>query len=278
MIGWIALYRTITDHWVWNTSSRRLQRWIDLLFLASWKERNVGFGNIIVHLERGQIVTSVRQLMGRWRTNNSTVTTTLKLFEDNGMITCERGRNMTIISVVNYNKYQRFAALAQSLADEQELMTQTVAPRHVSASENFLLKESDERHIRVHKQIPIEQDNNIIINKEQNIVVDDAHAKKKLSEFLSQSKVEQGCMTYHITPEQYKMLAEEIVNGWLFENEKDWSFKHFSRTMRIKVQILKKKQNDNGTNGGNNQTGDNPGGGESNPLSRARVHRADTTH
>ena len=53
MAGWIALYRSIMEHWVWNTSSKRFQRWVDLLFLASWKDHEVGFGSTMVNLKRG---------------------------------------------------------------------------------------------------------------------------------------------------------------------------------------------------------------------------------
>ena len=272
MIGWIALYRTITDHWIWNTSSKRFQRWVDLLFLASWKNREVGFGNTIVNLKRGQIVTSIRQLMSRWKTNNSTVADTLKRFEDNGMIVCDRGRNMTIITIIHYNKYQRFAALAQSLADEQEQEEFQPPNSDDLPAQNLSQQVPDARHFRVQKQIPIEQDNNIIINNKQQFVVDDARAKEILNEFLNQAKLERGCITYRITPEQYRAIAEEIVNEWLFRDEPDWSFKHFAYTMRIKAKELNQKNN--GKSVRVNKETDSESSREPNPLSRAHVYRA----
>ena len=276
MIGWIALYRSITDHWIWNTSSKRFQRWVDLLFLASWKERDAGFGNTVVHLKRGQIVTSVRQLMGRWRTNNTTVTDTLKRFEDNGMIICNRGRKMTIITIVNYNKYQRFASLAQSLADEQR--NGDVYPPE---SDVFVFPiEADERRLRVQNQIPIEQDNNIIINK---TLRSDAHTHEEIFEsfFESQITVEAFCMEEGIDIDTCKKLAREVINDWnltgkTHENDTD-AKEHLLNRLRKKIAILQKQnKNNNGRSTGNDKEVDNASSGEPNPLSRARVYKAET--
>ena len=278
MIGWIALYRSIMEHWIWNTSSRRLQRWIDLLFLASWKDREVGFGSTMVKLKRGQIVISQRMLMSRWKTNNTTVKTTLKLFVDNSMIQCHSTRNYMIITVTNYDKYQRLSTLARALSVEQQISELSPLPNGDLLAENLSRETPESEHLRVQKRVqkqtPIEQDNNIINNNKLD-VVDDARAKKFLDEVLSQAKTEQGCITYKITPEQYKALAEEIVNGWLFANEQDWSLKHFANTMRIKSSEYKRDKTEHGRRTTRNQEDNHEGGSQPNPLSRAKVHRAD---
>ena len=112
MIGWIALYRSIMEHWIWNTSDQRFKRWVYLLFCVAWKEKVVGFGDKEIRLKRGQLVTSVRRLMGMWNTSSSTVRNTLDAFEEHGMIKRNKDPNMTIISIVNYDKYQQaFSAL-----------------------------------------------------------------------------------------------------------------------------------------------------------------------
>ena len=107
MFGWIALYRAIMEHWIWNTSSQRLKRWIYILFCVAWQEKVVGFGDKEVTLKRGQMVTSVRRLMGMWNTNSTTVRNTLDAFVEHGMIELKKEPNMTIITVRNYDKYQQ---------------------------------------------------------------------------------------------------------------------------------------------------------------------------
>lgn len=107
MLGWIALYRSIMEHWIWNTSDQRFKRWVYLLFCVTWQEKVVGFDDKEVRLKRGQLVTSVRRLCGLWNTSSSTVRNTLDAFEKHGMIKLTKDPNMTIITIVNYDKYQQ---------------------------------------------------------------------------------------------------------------------------------------------------------------------------
>lgn len=107
MFGWIALYRAIMEHWIWNTSPQRLKRWIYILFCVAWQEKVVGFGDKEVTLKRGQMVTSIRRLMGMWNTNSTTVRNTLDSFVEHGMIEVKTEPKMTIITVLNYDKYQQ---------------------------------------------------------------------------------------------------------------------------------------------------------------------------
>lgn len=165
--GWIALYRRIVEHWIWNTSSKRLQRWIDLLFLATWQpEKEVLYGNKLIKLKRGQYATSVRQLMKRWATNNHVVGDTLKLFESAGMISCERGRRMMIITVCNYEKYQFAAIEAQSIDENGDYAVveskMNNPKRAVFSHEETHV--SDEK--RMQERLPNKEDN--IINNKQN--------------------------------------------------------------------------------------------------------------
>ena len=274
MVGWIALYRAIVEHWVWNTSSKRFQRWVDLLFLAAWQRRRVGFGNMMVNLERGQIVTSIRLLMKRWGTNNTTVTTTLKLFVDNGMISMKRDKNMTIITIVNYNKYQRAAMIADTFSnidlddsdmppEVREYLKRKIEGQNTGYSEHF----------RVQKKIPIKEDNNIK-NKQQEIVDDDTRAKKFFEEFTTQMKIEKGCMTLKISQNEYIELVEEIINEWQFAEETDWSFRHLLNHMRRKVQELRKKPQEQNGRASRNNSADTDGDESESPFSRATIHQS----
>ncbi len=207
MVGWIALYRAITEHWVWNTSSRRFQRWVDLLFLASWKRRQAGFGNMVITLERGQLVTSVRELMRRWKTNSTTVTSTLNLFVENGMIRMKRGRNMTIITVTNYNKYQRAAMIAEALKD---IDLDSLSAESFNDLRTKIVQQElpFSKHNRVHFQTPIEEDNNIIINNNS---------------------------TQHSVREENLSFYEDLKNSEIFLDE---MMKQFSCTKQQLLQVL----------------------------------------
>ena len=172
MRGWIALYRSIIDHWIWNTSSRRLQRWIDLIFLATWQpEKEVFFGSGLVKVKRGQYATSTRRLMQRWHTNNHVVGDTLKLFESAGMISIDRKRNWMIITVCNYEKYQFAALKAQSMLGDGEDMGHLMSElngQNMSPSLHSEMQESG--GVQLQNQLLNKEDNNIKKNNSSSSV------------------------------------------------------------------------------------------------------------
>ena len=169
MEGWIALHRSIVDHWVWR-SNYHTKRWIDLLFLAAWNERDVDLGKRTIHLLRGQLITSTRQLMGRWRTNTSTTLDFLKSLEKSGMITRQRTGNLTIITICNYDRYQVPSGFIKEQSEngaecDPEIRSKPPAFR----SENTTQKspsgstgnDASQPHNGVIHAVTIEQNNNI---------------------------------------------------------------------------------------------------------------------
>ena len=103
--GWIRLHRSIAYHWIWN-SSKHFQRWVDMLFMASWEKKTIIFNRKTVVLKRGQFVTSSRELQRRWGTNAKGVHMFLSTLVSDGMINCITNNIMTLITIVNYDKYQ----------------------------------------------------------------------------------------------------------------------------------------------------------------------------
>lgn len=106
MNGYIKLHREIENHWLWE-EPRRLRAWIYLLFEAAWEPRTIPWGkDETVTLLRGQLATSVRKLNGRWGFCTETTIALLRLFEEQGMITRETSAKRSLITIVNYEKYQ----------------------------------------------------------------------------------------------------------------------------------------------------------------------------
>ncbi len=105
MKGWIAIHRKIIDNWIWSEAIY-LKRWLDLLFCAAWEPTIWRCGSIKINLERGQLVTSVRRLIHRWGSNGRFITEFLDILEDENMIRREKVQKLTIITIVNYDKYQ----------------------------------------------------------------------------------------------------------------------------------------------------------------------------
>ena len=105
MAGWIKISTDIARHWIWN-DAERLKWWIDILFMASWKDNKQLVGKKLVSLRRGQLVASISFLCKRWGRSRSMVEPFLNLLYEEGMISKEIGNNVSIITVLNYEKYQ----------------------------------------------------------------------------------------------------------------------------------------------------------------------------
>ena len=105
MAGWIKISTDIAKHWIWN-DAERLKWWIDILFMASWKENKQLVGKQLVSLHRGQLIASISFLCKRWGRSRSMVEPFLTLLHEEGMISKEVGNNVSIITVLNYEKYQ----------------------------------------------------------------------------------------------------------------------------------------------------------------------------
>ena len=88
MEGWIALYRQIRDSWIWknNEPFDKRSAWIDLLLTVNHKSKKIPFENDFIEIERGQTLTSIKQLAERWKWSRHKVSDFLDQLEQDTMI------------------------------------------------------------------------------------------------------------------------------------------------------------------------------------------------
>jgi hypothetical protein len=118
MGGWIKIYQTIREHWIWN-DPRKLKWWIDLLMLAEWRDSKRLVGSDLVTIKRGQLIASVHYLRERWaykddngvqrKPSEHTILKFLSLLEADQMISRAKhpATRATMITIVNYDDYQQ---------------------------------------------------------------------------------------------------------------------------------------------------------------------------
>ncbi len=108
MNGWIKLYRTLANHWLWDEKPyTKLQAWIDLLFMASYTEKKILRGNNLEIQQIGDVFTSEKKLMERWGWGKEKLKGFLRNLQEDSMITIPKAdRNGTVINIVNYCIYQ----------------------------------------------------------------------------------------------------------------------------------------------------------------------------
>ena len=105
--GWISLYRSIQDHWLWQEKPfDKARAWIDLLLLANHQDKKVLFDGTLIEVKRGQFITSIRKLCDRWGWSNSKVKKFLEMLESDEMITYKSDTKKTTINIVKYYSYQ----------------------------------------------------------------------------------------------------------------------------------------------------------------------------
>ena len=97
MGGWIKIYQTIREHWIWERP-RYLKWWLDLLMLAEWKDSKRLVKSVLVTIKRGQLIAS-----------EHTILKFLSLLEADQMISRSKHpvTRATIIAIVNYDDYQQ---------------------------------------------------------------------------------------------------------------------------------------------------------------------------
>lgn len=125
-LGWIRLFRSIRNHWIWK-DEKKLKWWLDLLLEVNHCDMKVNIGNDIIECNRGQSVRSLKGWADRWDVSKDTARNFLKLLEKDKMISLESYSKTTRITICNYVVYQ------PDLHDEQtmskRLPTQTMNER-----------------------------------------------------------------------------------------------------------------------------------------------------
>ena len=105
--GWILLYRSIRDSWIWEEKPFSFgQAWVDLILDANHEDRKVFISGQLVVVKRGQKWTSLRVLAARWGWRQEKVLNFLRALEQDGMITRKVTRSGALLTIVNYGKYQ----------------------------------------------------------------------------------------------------------------------------------------------------------------------------
>ena len=108
MEGWINIHRQIKENWIWKSEEPFDKRsaWIDLLLTVNHKNKRIPFENGFIEIERGQTLTSIKQLAERWKWSRHKVSDFLDQLEQDTMIVQVRDTRKTLVSIVNYDKYQ----------------------------------------------------------------------------------------------------------------------------------------------------------------------------
>ncbi len=108
MTGWIKLYRSILDHWVFQDADY-FRAWCTIILRVNHEPKKVLIRGEVIECGRGQSVLSLQSWVkefgvDRWSIQK--VRTFFKLLENDGMINTEGMAKTTRLTVCNYEDYQ----------------------------------------------------------------------------------------------------------------------------------------------------------------------------
>lgn len=105
--GYIKLNRSFMENRAYFAEPFcRNMAWIDMLMLANHAEGDFFCRGIEVRVNRGQIGYGLEALAARWKWSRGKVERYFRLLEKNGQIIRQKSNVTTLITIVNYNKYQ----------------------------------------------------------------------------------------------------------------------------------------------------------------------------
>ena len=106
-LGYIKLARQLLEHPIWTTERfTRGQAWVDLLLIAQFTPYSFRVRGNLIELSRGQIGHSKAHLAGRWKWDRKTVQRFLDDLQSDGMITQQKNKVVTVVTIVNYGTWQ----------------------------------------------------------------------------------------------------------------------------------------------------------------------------
>ena len=171
MNGWIKLHKSITEHWLWDDPVI-LRAWLDLLMSVNYTDKKVLFNGKLIIVKAGQIITSIRKLSERWGCTRRKASRIIQLFTQDNMVELKTDRNGTLLTVVNYGKYQDMRDTESTTQDTTESTTQstTESSQHKNIKNNKeYKKESEEPELAPVKPFrhPIGKYNNVFLSNEE---------------------------------------------------------------------------------------------------------------
>jgi len=107
MEGWVSIHRKIMDkHDYFSEPFCRNMAWIDLVLLANHEKNFFRCRGVKVEVKRGQIGYGIEKISLRWKWSRGKVERWMKELEKDNQIVRQKNNITTLISIVNYNKYQ----------------------------------------------------------------------------------------------------------------------------------------------------------------------------
>lgn len=229
--GWIAIHRKLLENPI-TSKPDYLSVWVHLLLMANHKETSFIWNNQKQILKEGQLLTGLKVLSKKTGVAQGTVYRILNYLENEKQIEQQKTTKFTIITIVNWSKYQRNEKQNEKQienrlkTDEKQIETynndNNVNNKYICSFDTFWenyprkigKRKANEKyiHLATSKQ------------KEQEIL-------EGLEQYLGKWKLEKTNLEYIPHPttwlnqarwEDEVMVNRDVYNDFARKNENDW--------------------------------------------------------
>ncbi len=124
--GWICLHRSLINspYWLSETFTRG-QAWVDMIILANHSDGFIRVRGNKVIVKRGQLGWSMLKLSQRWDWSRDKVKRFFDELESEGMIQQQTSRITSIITIINYDRYQNIEQPNRIISEASKKKTGT---------------------------------------------------------------------------------------------------------------------------------------------------------
>ena len=130
MAGWIKIHRKMLSNPVVFKDPDHLAVWMYLLLTASHKKHKTLFGGKPIFLEAGQLITGRQKIARETKVEQHKVDRIIKLFKTAQLIEQQAERYGSIISILNWDKYQNIEQQSeQRMSNERATSEQRVSTK-----------------------------------------------------------------------------------------------------------------------------------------------------
>lgn len=175
--GYIKLHRQILENEFYLSENfTKSQAWIDLLLLASYTQRTIFIRGIEIKIYPGQLCYSQLTLSKRWGWSDKTVKKFLELLVSKDMIDYKGGKVTTVITILNWAKYQNSTEQNDSMnssvsssfnESESEQLSEQLSEQNPNnfRTNKKVKKEEKEKKEKKEKNLSLTQTEKILINE-----------------------------------------------------------------------------------------------------------------
>ena len=203
--GWIKLHRKLLDNPVVMKDSDHLAVWIYLLLNASHTEYPVLFGGKKISLKAGQLITGRKSIASTLGISESKVRRVLDLFEIDQQIDRQRSNKNSLVSILNWDKYQIF----DQQIDQQATNKRPTSDQQATTNKNNKnIKNIKECKEIIYSDVP-ELNETIIAFIEYRKSI-----KKPMSDRAITLLLGKLNKMSNSVQEQIEILNQSILNGW----------------------------------------------------------------